>query len=189
MPEVYAVNAHMCAFGMKSKDERGEGFAKKPTKFLTNSGEMARALNRQCPGDHRHVHLMAGRARAAAIYPKELRVTVCKATMRQATVDAGNLACMKCVDKGDGDVMNVEFEEERWDKYWDDLTGKELDWDRVESARAEEIGTIRQMGVWRHVPRDECFQKTGKPPIKLRWIDINKGDDTSPLYRSRIVAK
>ena len=45
------------------------------------------------------------------------------------------------------------------------------------------------MGVWRHVPRDECFQNTGKPPIKLRWIDINKGDDTSPLYRSRIVAK
>ena len=124
MPEVHVVNAHMCAFGMKSKDERGEGFAKKPTKFLTNSGEMARALNRQCPGDHRHVHLMAGRARAAAIYPKELCVTVCKATMRQATVDAGNLACMKCVDKGDGDVMNVEFEEERWEKYWDDLTGK-----------------------------------------------------------------
>ena len=25
--------------------------------------------------------------------------------------------------------------------------------------------------------------------IKTRWIDINKGDDQAPIYRSRLVAK
>ena len=30
---------------------------------------------------------------------------------------------------------------------------------------------------------------TGKAPIGCRWIDINKGDDEKPEYRSRLVAK
>ena len=30
---------------------------------------------------------------------------------------------------------------------------------------------------------------TGKGPIGSRWIDINKGDDENPEYRSRLVAK
>ena len=59
----------------------------------------------------------------------------------------------------------------------------------VEKARAEEIATVKQMGVWRHVPREECLRNTGRQPIKVRWVDINKGDDVVPLYRSRIVAK
>ena len=45
------------------------------------------------------------------------------------------------------------------------------------------------MKVWSQVPREMCIQETGKPPIKLRWVDINKGDGTTPVYRSRIVAK
>ena len=38
-------------------------------------------------------------------------------------------------------------------------------------------------------PRSECFEVTGKAPIGVRWVDINKGDDQSPEYRSRLVAK
>ena len=30
---------------------------------------------------------------------------------------------------------------------------------------------------------------TGKGPIQVRWVDINKGDDAHPNYRSRLVAK
>ena len=29
---------------------------------------------------------------------------------------------------------------------------------------------------------------TGKAPIKVRWVDVNKGDDKEPNYRSRLVA-
>ena len=30
---------------------------------------------------------------------------------------------------------------------------------------------------------------TGKAPIKVRWLDINKGDKEMPEYRPRLVAK
>ena len=59
----------------------------------------------------------------------------------------------------------------------------------VEAARAEELAVVKKMHVWRKVRREECFQATGRPPIKLRWVVINKGDELHPKYRSRIVAK
>jgi len=38
-------------------------------------------------------------------------------------------------------------------------------------------------------PRGEAFTKTGRPPISVRWVDVNKGDDQCPKYRSRLVAR
>ena len=49
--------------------------------------------------------------------------------------------------------------------------------------------TIRRMKVWVKVDREQCLRETGRPPIKLRWVDINKGDENKPNHRSRIVAK
>ena len=31
--------------------------------------------------------------------------------------------------------------------------------------------------------------RTGRPPISVRWVDVNKGDDVNPNYRSRLVAR
>ena len=62
-----------CGSGIQCKDKEGEGFAMKPTTFLTNSLEMQKTLSRKCvKGQHRHVHLMEGRASAAQVYPKGL---------------------------------------------------------------------------------------------------------------------
>ena len=98
--------------------------------------------------------------------------------------------CVHCKhDGGYFSVNAVGYEEEHRQQYWDDPTGKELDWKMVENARAEEIATVKQMGVWRHVPRKEFLRNTGRQPIKAGWVDINKGDDVVPLYTSRIVAK
>ena len=188
-PLVHSVVAHQCAFGLKSRDKRGEGFAKKPTRFLTSSIELAKTLDRQCPGGHRHVHLVEGRARAAAIYPPGLCKAVCKGTLRQARMDASDMFCIECKDTGVGEICNVEHEEPNWQRYYDDLTGKELVREMVEAARREELKVVREMKVWSHAPRELCLQETGKPPIKLRWVDINKGDEEQPVYRSRIVAK
>ena len=103
-------------------------------------------------------------------------------------MDAGDLFCMKCSDDAnlfsEADVCQVQHENYGWERYWDDATGKELKKDLVEAARAEELQVIREMGVWRHVPMEMCMQVTGRPPIKLRWVDINKGDDLHPNYRS-----
>ena len=35
----------------------------------------------------------------------------------------------------------------------------------------------------------ECWIVTGKAPIGVRWVDINKGDSSNPNCRSRLVAK
>ena len=35
----------------------------------------------------------------------------------------------------------------------------------------------------------EALKRTGKPPIKTRFVDVDKGDLTSPDVRSRLVAK
>ena len=114
-PAVYTTEAQMCAYGMKSKDKHGLGYAKKPTRFLTNSVVSARALSQRCPGNHRHVHLIEGRARAAAVYLQELCRTICRATLEQAKADAGDLMCIRCVDDADDDHVNqVAFEEPQW---------------------------------------------------------------------------
>jgi len=39
------------------------------------------------------------------------------------------------------------------------------------------------------VPISECYRLKGKAPISVRWIDVNKGDVTTPNYSSRHVAR
>ena len=70
-----------------------------------------------------------------------------------------------------------------WD-YVDDMSGKLLNNTLVEKARAEEIAVIKELGVWEVVdrPHDEVVYGT-------RWVDINKGDEDNPYYRSRLVVQ
>ena len=75
------------------------------------------------------------------------------------------------------------------EKYWDDLSGKSLIPEMVQKARLEELGEIAKHGVYERVPLDECWKNTGQPPIGTRWVDVNKGDDENPDYRSRLVAQ
>ena len=35
----------------------------------------------------------------------------------------------------------------------------------------------------------ECLDRTGRPPVTVRWVDTNKGDDKCPNIRSRFVAR
>ena len=56
-------------------------------------------------------------------------------------------------------------------------------------ARNEEMRYVKEMKVYEVVDIKECLRITGRPPIKSRWIHINKGDDERPNYRSRWVAK
>ena len=68
---------------------------------------------------------------------------------------------------------------------WDDVSGKLLDPARVREARALEAAYYEKMDVFDKVPMAECIAVTGKPPIKTKWIDHDKGT----RYRSRWVAK
>ena len=35
----------------------------------------------------------------------------------------------------------------------------------------------------------EAWKKTGRPPISVRWVQVNKGYDVNPNYRSRVFAR
>ena len=72
---------------------------------------------------------------------------------------------------------------------FDDLSGEALDLEQVRKARQDEIAYFKSMKVYEKVPITEAYDKTGKAPIQCRWIDVNKGDNSNPLYRSRLVAK
>ena len=71
---------------------------------------------------------------------------------------------------------------------WDDLTGLSLDPTGVLAARPQELEYISQTQVWEITPREKA-RRNGWKVIKSRWIDISKGDDVAPLYRSRLVGK
>ena len=134
------------------------------------------------------MHLMAGRARAAAHYPATFCRALCKGMKRQARVDAGNMMSSLILATGCDEAGEVTHLEEPWKKFWDDISGKELKPDLVRAAREEELKVVEEMGVSEIRPISECFEVTGKKPVKVRWVDVNKGDDESPNVRCRIVA-
>jgi hypothetical protein len=74
-------------------------------------------------------------------------------------------------------------------KYHDDMTGQPLADQLVLEARQKELEYFHLKNVWLKRPRAEAKQRTGKPAISVRWVDVNKGDDESPNYRSRLVAR
>ena len=73
-------------------------------------------------------------------------------------------------------------------EYWDDMSGKRLDPGLVRKAREEEMIEFNKHGVYIKVPVKECWDVTGRAPIGCRWVDVNKGDEDNPEYRSRNVA-
>ena len=42
--------------------------------------------------------------------------------------------------------------------------------------------------VYTKVPRRIAIERTGRPPIRVKWVDVNKGSEKDPVYRSRLVA-
>ena len=48
---------------------------------------------------------------------------------------------------------------------------------------------MQKRGIWREVEVQECWDRTGKPPIGVRWVDTNKGSEVEPEVRSRLVAR
>ena len=73
-------------------------------------------------------------------------------------------------------------------RVWDEVKGGWLIESKVKKARDEEMEFVRRRGVYERRPYSEAKLKTGSARIRLRWVDTNKGTETEPNYRSRIVA-
>ena len=73
-------------------------------------------------------------------------------------------------------------------EFLDDVTGKGLNKDLAKAARRLEMQFFKKMKVYEKVPRWEAARK-GCKVISTRWLDINKGDQANPNYRSRLVGR
>ena len=72
---------------------------------------------------------------------------------------------------------------------FDATTGQLLKGCLVAKAREKEMEYFESKGVWEKVPKSEAIANTGKQPITVKWVDVNKGDDEEPNCRSRLVAR
>ena len=167
-------------------------------------------------GQHQHANLMSGRAKQCQIYSREFCREVCEGIAAQKRLDSLGLRSepilsfegirafaqskelhddeMPPLILGEDDELDQpkvpeEDEEDNDTIARDDVSGAPLKPELVIKARQEEMEYFRKMGVYCKVSIEECRSKTGKGPIGVRWIDINKGDEHHPNYRSRLVAK
>ena len=74
-------------------------------------------------------------------------------------------------------------------EFKDDISGQVLKGSLARAARATELEFFHSKKVWRKVPKAQARSETGRPPISVRWVDVNKGDEVNPNYRSRLVAR
>ena len=86
------------------------------------------------------------------------------------------------------DGVDAIYYIDAWGQYFDEGSGKQLEPKGVTKARIEEMVEVAKHKLYDKVPLQECWDETGKAPIKVRWLDINKGDELNPEYRSRLVA-
>ena len=86
-PGVAVVTFDMCQFGMWQLDSNGPALVRKRTKVMSSSKFVIRALDRQCPGGHRHIQLLQDRARHAQVHPIELSKAIIGAIMEQKSYD------------------------------------------------------------------------------------------------------
>ena len=213
---VDAVVSHMCEFGMETTSA-GDGrraAARKPTRFMSSSPAILEALSRKCRGDHAHAPLLGGtRAKDAAVYPPGLCHAIALGAAEQLRRDArahciagvalpahpravrGDRAAPPSTEvhceEAQCRVGNEEDELAAWPakQTFDEITGAVLPPELVKQARAEEIKFMLDWGVWERAPIAECWRDTGKAPVGSKWVDVNKGDATKPLIRSRFVVK
>ena len=188
-PRVQVAYADQCQFGLTSKiragsDERGP--AKKPTGFVTNSWMIAKRLRRTCQHDHVRVKLGGGRAEAAALYPDELCMEMCRGLKDQIEYDATGLKCF-------GELTQVEMKELIRDMV---ETAEELVNDNIADETPGSHGDLPPMT---HEGRraadqdqDAVWQSSKPKPIsrdRASWADIDDSEhenDTPAWGESRV---
>ena len=74
-----------------------------------------------------------------------------------------------------------------WDAE-DDVHGGRLDPELVRQARDLAMQIIKDRSIYEYAGVQECRRRTGAPPIGVRGVDTNKGNQKHPNYRSRLVA-
>jgi hypothetical protein len=200
---VERVDSDQCQYGQEVSYGRYKGSPiKKPTGWMSNAPEVLNQLRKRCHGQDGECSrakggnhaLCSGRvAREAAKYSAAL----CKAIIRGMVKEMRRCGVIRDGEVGLHAVADEAAQEQETrdreagcsGKYRDDVTGQLLKDSLVKEARRKELTYFHEKGVWLKRPRGEARARTGKGAISVRWVDVNKGDDMNPRYRSRLVAR
>merc|ERR1712051_393273 len=79
------------------------------------------------------------------------------------------------------DLFNMVAEE--WEAS-DDVKGGALDPVLVKAARDKELKYVHDMGIYEYWSTSDAMNRSGKRPLRLKWIDTDKGGGN---LRSRLV--
>ena len=71
------------------------------------------------------------------------------------------------------------------DEAWD-VKGGWLDREKVREARMEEVGYMKRKLLWDEVSRSDA---SGHRIVSVKWVDTNKGTESKPKIRCRLVAR
>ena len=198
MPSVGKVSCDQCQVG--AQDLNGCPI-RKPTRFMSNSEHILKALEIKCHGKSgwcsrpeggQHVACSGMTARRAAIFPLQLCRAILVGIRNQMKhdrrVDDTMIGFHDVVDEASptAEVMKIDSQN---GPFFDDITGQPLNAELVRAARQKELEYFNSKGVWSTRPSDEAVRVTGRKPISVRWVDTNKGDDDCPNIRSRLVAR
>ena len=185
---------------------KGRTPVKKPTRWLTNSPCLADKLDKHCPGTHTHEQLLGGKAKGAQVYPPQLCAAIVSAFAEQLKLDL-NYMGLEAVesstetgtplflleileddpeDDQGSDLLQAELDSSQWTAE-DDVHGGELPAGLVLAARQKEIRYLQDRKVYSYSTVAEAWRSTRKQPLRLKWIDTNKGGQAAFNVRSRLV--
>ena len=84
--------------------------------------------------------------------------------------------------------QDEEYAADEW--LFDELSGRWLDVDKVIEARSEDTGYMeKELDMFVPATWEECVKETGRPPISIKWVDVDKGTVQNQIIRSRLVAR
>eukprot|EP00971_Amphidinium_carterae_P078308 1549134-Amphidinium_carterae.1 len=69
----------------------------------------------------------------------------------------------------------------------DTTSGQPLDATLVAQGCQQEMDFLHGLGAYEYSTITECVAKTGKPPVGVGWVYVNKGDSSAPNVRCRLV--
>ena len=174
-PRVICSKADQCMYGLLTHNEEGqETPARKPTGFLTSSWAIADEFALKCNGSHAHQHLMGGRARDVAIYPRGLTEAICKGMVKQKAFEKAGLATAGACRRGRlSNIIQAAGIEKRHNK--------EIPAHWVDEVHAEDMGQeeARLLSEGVHMLNETGGRLTA-------WDDVNKCElDVEGVKRAR----
>ena len=165
------------------RSSRESGYVRSTSRWITNNATIAEVIQK-AQNVQRTTWIRDGESDLR--HPPEIFRAVlegvCRHLSETGEIDVGS------IDTGPVPEESTEAETDDVEIY-DSISGALLDPELVKRARAEELIWVKKQEIYTKVPIETCWERTSRAPITLKWVDVNKGDERNPYYRSRLVAR